>query len=121
MRSVFAALCIALACPPLFADPLPSRAGTESKASMIEFVERVTDPGSPDCVTPADRIATFDKDGTLRAEQPVYFQLIYAPDRLKEKADADPSVLREVLAVRSRFIPLFPLRGRHVMVGMNCP
>ncbi|MDJ0993884.1 MAG: HAD family hydrolase [Dinoroseobacter sp.] len=75
------------------ADPLPSWADTDTKAAILDFVERVTDPASPDYVTPADRIATFDNDGNLWAEQPVYFQLIYALDRVKEKAAADPSIL----------------------------
>ncbi|MGA9408901.1 MAG: HAD family hydrolase [Roseobacter sp.] len=75
------------------ADPLPSWAETDTKAAIIEFVESVTDPASPDYVTPADRIATFDNDGTLWGEQPLYFQVIYALDRLKEKAGADPSIL----------------------------
>lgn len=75
------------------ADPLPSWAETDTKAAIIEFVEKVTDPASPDYVTPADRIATFDNDGNLWAEQPMYFQLIYALDRLKEAAAADPSIL----------------------------
>jgi len=89
-------LCLAALCllaVPAAADPLPSWAETETKAAILDFVERVTDSDSPDYVTPADRIATFDNDGTLWAEQPVYFQLIYALDRLKEKADADPLIL----------------------------
>ena len=53
----------------------------------------MTDPASPDYVTPADRIATFDNDGKLWAEQPVYFQLVFAIDRLRERAEADPSIL----------------------------
>ena len=77
----------------LAADPLPSWADTETKARIVQFVQRVTDPDSPDYVFPADRIATFDNDGCLWAEQPVYFQLIYALDRLQEKAAADPSIL----------------------------
>jgi hypothetical protein len=77
----------------LQADPLPSWNDTEAKARIIAFVESVTDPASPDYVTPAARIATFDNDGNLWAEQPVYFQLIYALDVLKEKAEADPSIL----------------------------
>ena len=77
----------------LAADPLPSWADTEAKGRIIEFVQSVTDPDSPDYVFPADRIATFDNDGTLWAEQPVYFQLIYALDRLREKAAADPAIL----------------------------
>jgi hypothetical protein len=53
----------------------------------------VTDPAAATYVPPADRIAVFDNDGTLWAEQPVYFQLFFALDRLKEMAAADPSIL----------------------------
>jgi hypothetical protein len=75
------------------ADPLPSWNHTEAKARIIGFVEAVTAPGSDDYVTAADRIAVFDNDGTLWAEQPLYFQLLYAIDRLREMAAADPSIL----------------------------
>ncbi|MEE4188190.1 MAG: HAD family hydrolase [Roseobacter sp.] len=93
MRAIVLAAVTCLVSFPSLADPLPSWAETETKAAIIAFVESVTDPASPDYVTPADRIATFDNDGNLWAEQPVYFQLIYALDRLREKADADPSIL----------------------------
>ena len=83
----------ALAALPLAADPLPSWAETDAKARITAFVESVTDPASPDYVTPEARIAVFDNDGTLWAEQPVYFQLLYAIDRLREAAEADPSIL----------------------------
>ncbi len=76
-----------------YADPLPSWQDAESKARIIDFVRSVTDPQGMDYVTPADRIAVFDNDGTLWAEQPVYFQLIFAMDRLSEMAEADPSIL----------------------------
>ncbi|WP_421982989.1 HAD family hydrolase [Roseibium sp.] len=56
-------------------------------------MNEVTDPTSETYVTPADRIAVFDNDGTLWSEQPVYFQLFYALDRLKEMAAKDPSIL----------------------------
>jgi phosphoglycolate phosphatase-like HAD superfamily hydrolase len=84
---------IVFAAAPLWADPLPSWADTEAKARIVTFVDSVTAPASPDYVTPAARIATFDNDGTLWAEQPVYFQLLYAIDRLQEAAEADPAVL----------------------------
>lgn len=74
-------------------DPLPSWRATEAKTRIIAFVDSVTDPESTGYVTPSARIAVFDNDGTLWAEQPVYFQLVYALDRLREKAEADPSVL----------------------------
>lgn len=75
------------------ADPLPSWNDTSTKAQIITFVASVTDRHSPDYVTPSERIATFDNDGTLWAEQPMYFQLIYALDEVAEMAAADPSIL----------------------------
>ncbi|AWI83753.1 HAD family hydrolase [Alloyangia pacifica] len=78
---------------PAFADPLPSWNDTGAKSAIIEFVEAVTDPASDDYVTPEDRIAAFDNDGTLWTEQPVYFQALYALDVLQEKAKADPDIL----------------------------
>ncbi|WP_106606702.1 HAD family hydrolase [Shimia abyssi] len=75
------------------ADPLPSWGDTDAKSRIISFVEAVTDPASPDYVTPAARIATFDNDGTLWAEQPVYFQLIYAVEQVAKMAEADPAIL----------------------------
>jgi hypothetical protein len=91
----FLALCTvtALSAFPVFADPLPSWNDTETKAAVIDFVARVTDPASPDYVTPADRIATFDNDGTLWSEQPVYFQGVFAVDRLREMAEEDRNIL----------------------------
>lgn len=75
------------------ADPLPSWNDTSARDRIIAFVESVTDPKSEDYVTPSDRIAVFDNDGTLWSEQPVYFQLIYAVDEVKEMAQKDPSIL----------------------------
>ncbi len=68
------------------ADPLPSWNSGSAKKSIIDFVMRVTAQGSPDFVPPAERIATFDNDGTLWTEQPVYFQLAFAFDRVKTMA-----------------------------------
>ncbi len=84
-----------ISCVPLmsFADPLPSWNATETKEQIIDFVAAVTDPDSPEYVTPAERIAVFDNDGTLWAEQPVYFQFIFAMDRLAVLAEQDPSIL----------------------------
>jgi len=75
------------------ADPLPSWKGTEAKSDIIAFVSSVTDPASGDYVTTSDRIAVFDNDGTLWSEQPVYFQLLFAVDRLRDLAESDPSIL----------------------------
>src|SRR5450432_3745415 len=71
-------------------DPLPSWNDTASKKAITTFVERVTKQGSPDLVPEAERIATFDNDGTLWAEQPLYFQLAFALDRVKALAPMHP-------------------------------
>ncbi|EAQ97638.1 HAD family hydrolase [Congregibacter litoralis] len=71
-------------------DPLPSWNDTQSKQSIMAFVERVTRKGSSDFVPVSERIATFDNDGTLWAEQPMYFQLFFAVDRVKALAKEHP-------------------------------
>jgi phosphoserine phosphatase len=71
-------------------DPLPSWNDGQAKQSIIGFVEKVTKKASPDFVPPAERIATFDNDGTLWAEQPMYFQLLFALDRVKTLAPQHP-------------------------------
>ncbi len=71
-------------------DPLPSWNNGEVKQSILDFVATVTKEGSPGYVPPAERIATFDNDGTLWAEQPMYFQLLFAIDRVKELAPQHP-------------------------------
>ena len=93
MRLLAASSCLALISAAAHADPLPSWNDTDTKASIIDFVETVTDPGSESFVPVRDRIATFDNDGCLWTEQPVYFQALYAIDVLKEKAAEDPSIL----------------------------
>ncbi len=72
------------------ADPLPSWNGGHAKDSIIAFVKKVTTPGSPEFVPPAERIATFDNDGTLWSEQPVPVQLYFALDRVKALAPQHP-------------------------------
>ena len=67
-------------------NPLPSWNDTTTKRAIIAFVEKVTEDGSPNFVLPAERIATFDNDGTLWAEQPMYFQAIFVFDRVKALA-----------------------------------
>jgi len=71
-------------------DPLPSWNEGQTKASIVEFVAKVTKQGSPDFVPPAERIAVFDNDGTLWAEQPMYFQLSFALDRVQTLAPQHP-------------------------------
>ncbi len=72
------------------ADPLPSWNEGKAKQSITAFVQRVTTRGSKDFVPPAERIAVFDNDGTLWAEQPMYFQLAFALDRIKALASQHP-------------------------------
>lgn len=71
-------------------DPLPSWQDTAAKANIVAFVKAVTEPGGKDFVPPADRIAVFDNDGTLWSEQPMYFQLAFALDRVKALAPQHP-------------------------------
>jgi hypothetical protein len=72
------------------ADPLPSWNEGKAKQSIITFVEKVTKRGSPDFVPVSGRIAVFDNDGTLWAEQPMYFQLFFVFDRIKALASQHP-------------------------------
>jgi len=70
-------------------DPLPSWNDGASKKAIVDFVARVTTRGA-DFVAPAGRIATFDNDGTLWAEQPIYFQLAFALDEIRRLAPQHP-------------------------------
>jgi hypothetical protein len=72
------------------ADPLPAWNDGKAKQSIMDFVTKVTKPGSPDFVPVAERIATFDNDGCLWAEQPMYFQAIFIFDRIKALAPQHP-------------------------------
>ncbi|HEY5761131.1 MAG TPA: HAD family hydrolase [Steroidobacter sp.] len=72
------------------ADPLPSWIDGASKKSIVEFVGRVTREDSADYVAPRERIAVFDNDGTLWAEQPIYFQFAFALDRVKTLSAIHP-------------------------------
>jgi phosphoglycolate phosphatase-like HAD superfamily hydrolase len=75
---------------PAKADPLASWNDGPAKSAIVAFVEKVTKQGSPEFVPPAERIAVFDNDGTLWAEQPMYFQLLFALDRVKALAPEHP-------------------------------
>jgi len=71
-------------------DVLPSWNDGQIKRNIITFVQSVSDKNSPDFVKVKDRIAVFDNDGTLWSEQPVYFQLFFALDRVKALASEHP-------------------------------
>jgi phosphoglycolate phosphatase-like HAD superfamily hydrolase len=71
-------------------DPLPSWNDGDARTALITFVTQVTTSGLPTYVAPADRIVTFDNDGTLWSEQPIYFQFQFAIDRVKALAPQHP-------------------------------
>jgi phosphoglycolate phosphatase-like HAD superfamily hydrolase len=71
-------------------DALPSWNDGPAKRAIVAFVNVTTDKASPKFVPPAERIATFDNDGTLWAEQPLYVQLLFALDRIKALAPRHP-------------------------------
>src|SRR6186713_1399059 len=71
-------------------DPLPSWNDGASKKAILDFVSRTTASGGADFVPVDQRIATFDNDGTLWTEQPIYFQFAFAIDRAKALAPQHP-------------------------------
>jgi phosphoglycolate phosphatase-like HAD superfamily hydrolase len=87
LLAFLAAISVAVAQP---ADPLPSWNDGAAKKAIADFVARVTTQGGADFVPPEQRIATFDNDGTLWAEQPIYFQAAFALDRVKAMAPQHP-------------------------------
>jgi hypothetical protein len=71
-------------------DPLPSWNDGANKRAITDFVARITQQGGPDFVPPPERIATFDNDGTLWVEHPMYVQLAFALDRVRAMAPLHP-------------------------------
>jgi hypothetical protein len=93
-------------------DPLPSWNDGPAKQAIVSFVQKVTDKSNPAYVPPAERIATFDQDGTLWVEHPLYTQAMFALDRVKALAPKHPdwkttepfkSVLTDDKAAMARF------------------
>ncbi len=76
-------------------DPLPSWNNTATKQAIIDFVTKVTTVGGQDFIPEAHRIATFDNDGTLWCEQPLYFEFIYSIDATKAIAQAKPELQKK--------------------------
>ena len=74
----------------LAAQDLKSWRDTPSREAIVDFIQAVTNPDNKDYVRPEDRIAVFDNDGTLWAEQPMYFQLAFAIDEVKRMASSRP-------------------------------
>lgn len=71
-------------------DPLPSWNDGHNKQSILDFVARTTTPGNPDWIPIPERIATFDNDGTLWCEQPMYVQTVFATDGARAMVDKHP-------------------------------
>ena len=73
-------------------DPLPSWNEGATKESIINFVKEVTDEGSKNYIPPKNRIATFDEDGTLWVEQPLYAEFFFALETIKSLAPEHPEL-----------------------------
>src|SRR5215475_9842650 len=73
-------------------DPLPSWNDGAAKKAIVGFVQATTVQGSPQFVPPAERIATFDQDGTLWVEHPMYSQVVYCLDRVPALVKAKPEL-----------------------------
>jgi phosphoglycolate phosphatase-like HAD superfamily hydrolase len=87
-------LASAFAAPAVMAqsDPLPSWNDGAARKAIVEFVKTTTDRNSPNFVPPAERIATFDQDGTLWVEHPIYSQVMYCLDRVPAVVKAKPEL-----------------------------
>lgn len=88
------------------AEPLVSWQG-DSKQRIIDFVTKTTDKNSKDFIEVAERIAVFDNDGTLWAEQPMYFQALYAIDYVKKNAAKNPQwqdvkIIKDIVAGQAK-------------------
>ena len=95
---LFTALAICFVTKSVFAqsatkgDPLPSWNNGPAKQAIVQFVEKTTTENSPDFVPPAERIATFDQDGTLWVEHPMYTQVVYCLQRVPAVVAAKPEL-----------------------------
>jgi phosphoserine phosphatase len=87
---LLAAICLSASAAFGADNPLPSWNDCAAKQAVIDFVGRVTKQGGPDFVPPEERIATFDNDGTLWCEMPMYVQLVFALDRVHTLAPQHP-------------------------------
>jgi hypothetical protein len=92
MKRFLAGVAVVLLAAPFVvaADVLPSWRDGGARDAIVAFVERVTTPGGEDFVPSAERIAVFDNDGNLWSEKPVYFQLLFAIDRVRALAPQHP-------------------------------
>src|SRR5215472_14063456 len=79
-------------------DPLPSWNDGAAKKAIVDFVKATTTAGSPLFVPPQERVATFDQDGTLWVEQPIYSQFVYCFDRVPDVVKARPKLATTTLS-----------------------
>jgi phosphoglycolate phosphatase-like HAD superfamily hydrolase len=98
------------------ASPLPSWNDGPAKQAILDFVHATTDPASPTLVPPQDRIATFDQDGTLWVEHPLYTQVMYCLDRVPAVVEKKPELkhiepFKTVLSGDREAIAKLPLRA----------
>jgi hypothetical protein len=103
-------------------DPLPSWNDGAAKQAVIQFVQTTTDKSGPNYVAPDDRIATFDQDGTLWVEHPLYTQAIFELDRVKTLAKERPELkttepFRSVLAGDKAAIAKFGKEDWALIIG----
>jgi phosphoglycolate phosphatase-like HAD superfamily hydrolase len=96
-------------------DPLPSWNDGPAKKAIVEFVQTTTTQGSPKFVPPAERIATFDQDGTLWVEHPMYSQVMYCLERVPAVVKAKPELanvepFKTVLSGNREAIAKLPLQ-----------
>ena len=89
-RWLLALLCLLALAAQAQTDPLPSWNEGAAKARILAFVAAVTEPGGKEFVAAPERIAVFDNDGTLWSEQPMYFQMLFAFDRVRALAPEHP-------------------------------
>jgi phosphoserine phosphatase len=75
-------------------DPLPSWNDGPAKQAILDFIRTTTDSASTDFVPAEERIATFDQDGTLWVEHPIYSQLVYCLDRVPALVKAKPELAK---------------------------
>ena len=76
-------------------DALPSWNDGPAKSAIMEFVQATTDKSSPKFVPPAERIATFDQDGTLWVSHPMYAQVVYCLDRVPAVVKSKPELAKD--------------------------
>ena len=99
LRNVILSVCLLLpvfggcaSTPERAVDPLPSWRDGAARTAIIDFVDRTTDPNNADFLPEVDRVAVFDNDGTLWAEQPIYFQFDFAIERMRDLVDENPEL-----------------------------